>query len=271
MASPGTPYARPRARPQGRVQSVARAVDIIYALLGAPRGLPLRELAAQVGLHKATTLRLLRTLQSQGLVQQPARGGPYLLSAGSQLRMLPLVLDLHSVAALAQRLLRRLSRRTGAAAALVVPDAARRATVPVLSALPARTRPAPPHLSRPVPFHASASGKHFLAALAPRELTRWLAPGLVRLTTSTIASAAALRRELRTVRTQGYAVSRQEQAPDAWAIAVPLRDRTGSMPGALELYSSQSLTAQALQEWPGLLQEVAEALSASLPSSTNER
>ncbi len=82
------------------VQSVARAAAIINAFQSTSEVLDLRVVAARVGLHKATTFRLLETLVETHLLEragkqgyrccvQPARTKRYRIGYGSQTSLLP--------------------------------------------------------------------------------------------------------------------------------------------------------------------------------------
>src|SRR5205085_9088308 len=52
------------------VQSVQRACQILQAFRNEGAVLRLRELVARTSLHKATASRLLRTLESEGLIER---------------------------------------------------------------------------------------------------------------------------------------------------------------------------------------------------------
>jgi IclR family pca regulon transcriptional regulator len=79
-------------------------------------------------------------------------------------------------------------------------------------------------------------GRVLLAALPDDELESYL--GRVRLeqlAKRTLSTPAALRTELRKVRSQGYAVVDQELEEGLRAIAAPIRDRTGTVVGAVNV------------------------------------
>ena len=82
-----------------------------------------------------------------------------------------------------------------------------------------------------VPLHCSALGKVLLAYGAAQ------LPGgtLERRTDKTITSEAALRTELATVRTRGYAVTDEELEPGLIAVATPIRGYDGAVVAALSV------------------------------------
>lgn len=57
-------------KPADLVQSVQRACRLLHAFQNESEVLRVRELVIRTGLHKATTSRLLRTLESEGLVER---------------------------------------------------------------------------------------------------------------------------------------------------------------------------------------------------------
>mgnify|MGYP006280187177 CR=1 FL=1 len=61
------------------VQSVERAVEILFILSRHPRGLGLSEVAEQVGLRPQTAQSLLRTLEGLDMIAQKAKRAPYVL------------------------------------------------------------------------------------------------------------------------------------------------------------------------------------------------
>src|SRR5215475_7677970 len=56
------------------VRSVTRALDVLIAVAEAGRSVTNMELSTSVGLHPATTLRMLESLRSRGLVRQLGDG-----------------------------------------------------------------------------------------------------------------------------------------------------------------------------------------------------
>ena len=63
------------------IQSIERASAILRALASGPRRLGVSDLSDRLGLAKGTTHGLLRTLQSEGLVEQDPETGKYQLGA----------------------------------------------------------------------------------------------------------------------------------------------------------------------------------------------
>ena len=85
------------------------------------------------------------------------------------------------------------------------------------------------------PLHATASGKALLAFAPAEILGPILSAPLPEFTRTTVTDPAALRRQLAQVRARGYATCWQEREAGLCSLAVPLRDYTGTVAGALAL------------------------------------
>jgi DNA-binding IclR family transcriptional regulator len=86
-------------------------------------------------------------------------------------------------------------------------------------------------------LHASSAGKLYLASLSDeRALRLALDAGLRKITRQTITTAAALQKELRRIREQGFATVEGELSEELNAVAVPVRHSTnGQMIAAVVL------------------------------------
>jgi len=116
------------------------------------------------------------------------------------------------------------------------------------------------------PAHATALGKVLLAALSPSQLERYLAScELHKFTAKTISEKDALLREIEEVRRKGLAFDDGEFDPEARCVAVPVRDFTGRVAGAIGMSGPMwRLSLQALQEKSKYVREAAVELSAEL-------
>ncbi len=88
-----------------------------------------------------------------------------------------------------------------------------------------------------VPFHATASGKTYLASLAPRERKKIVAAlTLDRHTDHTHTSAQALLDEVAQIARQGYAIDDEELMEGMVALAVPVRNSSGRYVASLAFH-----------------------------------
>ncbi len=114
-----------------------------------------------------------------------------------------------------------------------------------------------------VPAQVTASGMLMLALRSDAELNEWLAMRQLTVFTShTIASMERMKLELARIRAQGWALSEQQLDLNSRGIAVPLRDRHGTLVGALNITmpmgheSSEDAVARVLP----VLRETAQAM-----------
>jgi len=228
-----------------RVQAVDRALDVIDCLGAAGRPLGVSDVARRTGHSKATVHHVLATLMTRRYVMQDPYTSLYRLGWALYEHGTSVVRDVEFTRA-ARPFLDRLAEETGESILLGILDD---------DAVLYLDRGESPSGLRMVanagrrgPLHATASGKVLLAFTSDAQLVeRVLGKPLPKLTRATITDATALRRQLATVRTRGYAVCRQEREIGLCSVAVPLRNYTGMVVGSLALASpAQRLTKTSL-------------------------
>ena len=213
------------------VQSLGRAFAILEAVARHRDGIGLADLTKLVGLHNSTTFHLAKTMVALGYLRQEREtkryriGRPLFALAASALDEIEMV-------NLATPVLEELSRETGESSHFAV----RMGDAVVVIA---RTGgPGAFQLADRVgvvrPAHCTALGKVILASLGDDQLERFLARvELTPSTPSSITDAATLRREVAEVRRAGVAYDEGEFNLEVRCIAVPVRDFTGQIAGAL--------------------------------------
>ena len=206
--------------------SVEKAIDVLFALHGAPASLGVTALGRALGLPKSSAHRLLATLARRGLVERD-EGGRY--QPGIGLVALGLgALDREPLVAAARETLEGEAEAIGETVFLV---GARGGRLYVLDkAEGTGFLRAAPRVGEAVPVHATAVGKLFLA-FAPERIA--LPPGaLERFTPHTQTARRALLREVEDVRAQGYAENRDEWIPGMSVVAAPVFAR-GELRGSV--------------------------------------
>ena len=202
-----------------RVQSVARAAELLKAL-GAHGGpASVVDLADRCGLNRSTVWRILATLEDEGLVERDPATGRYeigyaLVALGAAAGHDPLIRR-------ARPALRALAEACLETASLAVPRGMQLVYVDQVQA---------PHvmaadwLGRATPLHATSTGKALLAWLSEDDIGAALPGRLERFTDTTITTRPVLRTELAQVRARGYAISRGELEPALWGVSAPVLD-----------------------------------------------
>lgn len=115
-----------------------------------------------------------------------------------------------------------------------------------------------------LPLHATGVGK-VLLAFGGTELQDAVLGSLDRYTDSTITDADTLRAQLLNIRSQGFALTREELAPGATSVAVPLRGKGGVVIAAMGVVSSSDNPE--VSKMVPVLQVTAAALSKKLVQS----
>ena len=188
------------------MQSVERATDLLRAVADAngPTSTA-RELAATVGLNRATAWRILRTLEAKGMVHRDPRTGEYTI--GMTVVDLARSAPADTWASRSHHVLQTLSLQTLETMALALCEEDELRYVDEVN---------PPGSAAESwlgatadPLHATSSGKVFLAYADGLPGSSNDEP-LPSFTDTTIISRHALGRELALVRAQGYALCRGE-------------------------------------------------------------
>ncbi|RJO80026.1 IclR family transcriptional regulator [Nocardia panacis] len=216
------------------IQSVDRAVRILFALQGARR-MTLSELAAELGLAATTVHGIVRTLAAHGVVVQEHGGGRYQLGP-AVLRLGNVYLDTLDLRSRALTWAHELARQTGFAVRVGVLFGA---DIVIIHHEPRQDGSRQmPEVGIEIPAHASALGKAVLAFLPP-------APDgpLRSMTGETITDPAALAQHLADVRESGLAAERDEAVLGESGLAGAIFDRTGAVVGAVGIVVPTA-------EWP---------------------
>ncbi len=251
------------AKERGGVQSIARAFSIAEEIARNRDGIGLAELSKRVGLHNSTTFHLVKTMVSLGYVSQLADSRKYRIGR----RMFTLAagaLDEIELVNVATPVLEKLTRETGEYTHFAIRTGDQIVVVAKVAGTGIFQMVDRTGAVRPA--HATALGKVLLAALTPAQLTLYLDNyELQKFTAKTIVERETLLREIEEVRRKGLAFDDGEFDAEARCVAVPVRDFTGRVAGAIGMSGPMwRLSLQALQEKSKHVREAAQALSAEL-------
>ena len=222
----------PAGREQGGVQSVERIFGIIEVLAAHPAGVGLQKLAAEAGLAKSTTHRLLASLVQLGYARQDSVTGHYRLT----LKMFELssgIVNSMDIMGVAKLHLERLAQRTGEAVHLVIRDA--RDIVYIY-----KTESGPSRMSSRVglrsPLYCTGVGKAILSTLPRAEVEEiWRQSQPRKLTEHTITDLNGLLSQLAQVRTRGYAIDDEENEPGIRCVALAIPGPGGRADSAFSI------------------------------------
>jgi IclR family acetate operon transcriptional repressor len=241
-----------------------RLIALLEVIAAKDQRHSLQGLVEATGLPKPTLHRMLQQLESAGLLRREGDGRHY--GTGTRLRRLAenlLFNDSHHGARHA--VLRRLVEQVGESCNITALTGSEVVYLDrVETAAPLRFYL---HPGSRVPVHCSASGKIFLAQMAPEQRRRLLAHApLERYTANTLTDLAKLEREVQRVRKDGYALDDEEFLPGLLCIAVQVpaaeagRANASNLCVAVQAPIMRLSPAKAKQLLPAL-QEAAHALS----------
>jgi len=243
------------------VQSLGRAFAILEEVARHREGIGLADLSKLVGLHNSTAFHLAKTMVSLGYIRQEKDSKRYRI--GRPLFALAAsALDEIEMVNVATPVLEDLSRQTGESSHFAV----RMGDAVVVIA---RTSgPGAFQLTDRVgvvrPAHCTALGKVILAALRPDQLERFLKRvRLVPSTEKSITELPVLLREIEEIRRTGIAFDDGEFDLEVRCVAVPVKDFTGKIVGALGISGPiWRLPNHALQSRARIVKAAATRLSA---------
>jgi len=220
----------PKEKRPAQVHSVAKAMELIEALLARRAPMSLQELSAAVGYPKSTIHALLATLRDYGMVAQESDGryalGVRLFECGCA------VSAGWDVSKVARPYLEQLAEQTGASAFLSILEGdyvisfdqcTGGAGVQVV-----------PEVGSRLPLHATSQGKLLTANLSAGDARmRLLRAGLTPYTPHTITDTDTILNGMSAIRQIGYAVEDGEYKIGLRSVSAPVRDSLGAVRYAL--------------------------------------
>jgi DNA-binding IclR family transcriptional regulator len=232
-------------------QSLGRALQILVRLADAPATLD--ELAVELGVHKTTVLRLLRTLAESHFVFRDDRRRYHL---GARIHELSsLGLDQREVRALAAPHLVAFNREHGRTTHLCELAGDEIVYIDKIESHD-HVRMAS-RIGLRAPVHSTASGKALVADLPPAALDELLHRiSLTAATPRTITDPRAFRTELAAVRGRGWASDIEENEHAINCIAAPIRDASGRTVAAISVS-----VPDIVLDYPGLRELVPDLLA----------
>ncbi|MDT3680935.1 MAG: IclR family transcriptional regulator [Truepera sp.] len=242
-------------------QLLSRAVAVMFAFSAIRPRRSLADLSEELGVNKASLLRILRALEAEGLLRRS--GNDYQLGA-RVLALSNVFLSTLSVQEEARPHLAKLARDCGQTVSLAVRndfDVVYVAIEHAQSEVGIQSEIGGHH-----PANATALGKVMLAENSAEELRALLdRKALPKLTERTIADPEALISHLEQVRRQGYGVDDEERAIGIRCVAAPVRNHEGAVIAAVSISSPIFVMGvEDIEEFAGRVVDTANAISSDL-------
>lgn len=213
------------------VAGLEKGLSVIEAFARRQSALTVTEASELAGISRAAARRCLRTLQRLGYAD--CDGKYYRLSPGV-LRLGHAYVSSNSLPRFVQPIIEAVSEQTQRSMSVAVLD--RGEVLVIARAHVRRSLESGLGIGSRLPAYCSANGRVLLAALADAEIARLLkATPLRRLTARTKVQPRDILKDIRAVRSLGYATNEQEVEVGVRTIAVPICDRSGTVVASLSL------------------------------------
>jgi DNA-binding IclR family transcriptional regulator len=215
------------------IQAVSHALDLLEQFHGDVDELGVTELSKRLKLHKNNVFRLLATLESRGYIEQNKATENYRLGLKA-LELGQTFIKQMGLLRQAKPILEEMVQdRNETSYVAIFKDnytvyldvVETNLTVRVVSRVGSR-----------LPAYCTAAGKVHMAHMTEEELEELLpAQDFIQHTPTTITSISTLKAELEKIREQGYAIDDEELDPGVRCVAVPIRDYTRRIVGAVSI------------------------------------
>lgn len=246
-----------------------RVIAVLEEVARAEVPLTANEIAERTDLPKATIYRLCDQLLENGLLRRQISGrgftcGPALIGLSTSVHANQLQYGAR------RAVLERVARSIGETCNLAVPERSGmiywdrvETEWPLRLQLPVGTT---------VPFHATASGKLYLAMMPQARRSHFLDELVLTPTTkNTLTDRLALEARLDEIAANGYSEDNEEFIDDMVAIAVPVFDAAGRFVAAIATHGpSVRMTPEIARSYLPQLKDAALRLAASLVGSTGD-
>ncbi|MDN0201297.1 IclR family transcriptional regulator [Streptomyces sp. S.PNR 29] len=242
------------------MKSVTRSLRILEAV-AQHQPVTVGELTKLFGLPKSTVQRTLVTLAEAGWLRANRKDTTRWEIGARVLAVRPAALQGSSLFAAAREPMVRLRDAVNETIHLSVPDALQCMVVVdrVDCDHPVRTF----HMIGDTsPLHATAVGRAVLAHLPERDVDDLVAAGLERFSDTTPVEPDELRAELDRIRTDGYAVNRNQYRPGVCAVAAAVLDEDGTPLAAVAVSMPEArYDSERTPQWGRLVADTAAEIS----------
>jgi IclR family KDG regulon transcriptional repressor len=201
-------------------QTLARGLKLLDVVANGGEGVPVRDLAATMGLPRSIVQRLLYTLEAEGFLQRHPSQVGYRLALKLWRLGCQSIRGI-SVRDVARPQLEALAQRTNEMVKLAMLNG--RDVVYIDGIDSSQSIRAYVPIGGSAPAHSSATGKAILAFL-PAETLANAGPPTRRYTEQTVVDRDAFAKELQRIRQRGYAINRGEWEAEIGGVAAPVFD-----------------------------------------------
>ena len=223
----------PRQRASYSVPPVVRAIKLLRHIAAGHSIANQSQAARAIGINRTTLLRLVHTLEAEGLIDRVPGTDNYVLGTGIIELAVHKIFSL-DVSQVASPVLDRLAADLGLSSHLGILDG--REVLYVLRSEPNTHLVSNVHVGTRLPAHATTMGRAILANMAPSAVAAlYRGVTLMAATPKTATTLDALRRQLDVVLATGVAVSRSNFEAGIGSVAAPVFDHSAKVVGAINV------------------------------------
>lgn len=212
---------------------ICHALEILEQFQGDIDELGVTELSKRLNISKNMVFRILATLEHCNFIVQNGSSNSYRLGVKNLILGRNFVKQ-SGLVRCARPVLEKVTQQCNEASCLATLNRFKSFCLDVVeSTLPVQVFA---KLGQSLPLHCSAAGKAQIAWINDEKLDDMFAGRVLKsYTNRTITDVEELRRDLRRVVAQGYAIEVEELANDVRSVAAPVRDHNGLIVGAISI------------------------------------
>lgn len=218
--------------PVVKVKSLQKALEVLN-LFVEKQPLGVTEISEKLGLYKSNVHNILSTFTAMEYLIRDEDSGKFYL--GSQiLKLSYAVSDSYDILSIAMPYMDKLAGQFNEVVYLAIPH--KNEVIYLGVAYPDHYHMPPQYVQGDSkPMHCTSVGKAMLSKLTDEFLEEYMQSPMVRMTEYTITEPEQLRREIKRIRDQGYALDNMELSIGITCVGTPLVDRKGGLRGALSV------------------------------------
>ncbi len=232
------------------MSTVSKAMSILEVFSHEYPEMGLSEISRRLKYNKATTLRLLNSMLSFGLVEKTDPGKLYRIGPAVH-RLASIRSDTLAFAELAQPILDRLRNETGESCH--ISEASQNEMATVLLAHSAKSLRVNFSVGEKLPFHCTASGIAYLSKAREGVLQRVTNGPLPKITSRSKTTPRELVQQVKEAQNRSFSINNGEFDEEAISVAAPLLDVEGYAFAAISVAAPTSRTDQKLSARHGNL------------------
>lgn len=218
-------------------QSSARLLQILECLAENRMPMRLQDISKQVGMTQSTVLRYLYTLQATNYIYQESSTLRYALT-WRVCKLSENVNSLLSLRNITTPFINHLANTLSLGTCLVINQ---NDECLYLDCIDNPNSPTLQRIGKAAPLHATGSGKVLLSQYPEAKLNAYiLNKGLTKYTDYTITDPVILKKELESIRNQGFGMDEQECEIGLRCISIPLYDYTCQVIASMSIFGNTS-------------------------------